>query len=473
MYSAFLRVWDDDACERVHQATLKILADTGVAVRWGQGLELYHALGAQVDGDRVRLAADLVDAALRAAPRRWPLPSRGGRAGLELADGNIYYGTGSDCLYHRDLETGQRRRARLADVESMAALAERLPQLDFVMSMGLPEDVPQALDDLAPVAAMLAGTRKPLVVAPRNGDVVDAVVEMAAACGEAGSVAIYAMPSPPLMHDRDAMSKVIRCAEAGVPLIYAPAPNCGTTAPRSVVAAVVVGNAEVLSGLVLHQFVKPGAPFVYGAGAGAIDMSAGTEVYAAPDPFLAQQLGCDMAHHYGLPSFNYAACGDAKCLDEQWAAEAALTTITGGLSGGTLLHDVGYLESGLQSSHESIVFGAELVGWTRSFMRVHQLDDEALALDEIAAAGPGGNHLASRYTRRHLRDFWHTRLFDHTVFDRWDAAGAETMGERLRRHTRELVATPRPFTLDSAANDALTAILDRVGIERDPQPQGS
>jgi trimethylamine---corrinoid protein Co-methyltransferase len=344
VYRASLSVWDDEACTRVHDATLKVLSETGVAVHYDAGLDLYRKLGARVDGDRVRLDAELVEQALRTAPRHWPLESRGRGGALDLADGNVFFGTGSDCLYHRDVRTGERRRVRLADVESMAALCEKLPQVDFVMSMGLPEDVPHTVDDLAPVAAMMAGTRKPLVVAPRGGEVLDAIAEMAAACGAARSFAIYAMPSPPLMHDRDALSKLVRCAELRVPLVYAPAPNCGTTAPRSVTAAVVVGNAEVLSGLVLHQFVNAGAPFVYGVGAGAMDMSTGTEVYAMPEPFLAQQLGCDLARHYGLPSFSYAACADAKSLDEQWAAEAAFTALAGGLSRATLLHDVGYLE---------------------------------------------------------------------------------------------------------------------------------
>jgi trimethylamine--corrinoid protein Co-methyltransferase len=466
MNSASLRVWDETACARVHDATLTVLAETGVAVHDDRGLELFAKLGARIDGDRVRLDGRLVEEALRTAPRSWPLRSRGRDEVLDLADGNVYFGTGSDCLYHRDLHTGARRRARLADIESMAALAEKLRPIDFVMSMGLPEDVPHAVDDLAPVAAMLAGTRKPLIVAPRGGEVLDAMVEMAAACGEARSFAIYAMPSPPLMHDRDALGKLIRCAELRVPLVYAPAPNCGATAPRSLAAAIVVGNAEVLSGLVLHQSVDPGAPFVYGVGAGAMDMSTGTEVYAMPEPFLAQQLGCDLARHYGLPSFNYAACGDSKCLDEQWAAEAALTAMTGGLSRGTLLHDVGYLESGMQSSHESIVLGAELVAWTRSYMREVAVDDEALALDEIAAAGPGGNHLASKYTRRHLRDFWHTRLFDHTVHDRWAAAGRQSLGERLHQTTLELVAAPRESTLDPATREVLDAIVARVAAAR-------
>ena len=466
MYAASVRVWDGSACRRVHEATLRLLADVGVDVRYPEGVGLFAELGAHVDGVRVRLSAELIEEALRTAPRSWTLRSRGRDDTVDLSDGPSYYGTGSDCLYTRDLASGERRRVRLADVESMAALSEKLPNIDFVMSMGLPEDAPHAIDDLAPVAAMMAGTRKPLIVAPRDGEVLDAMVEMADACGEAASFAIYAMPSPPLMHDRDALSKLIRCAELEIPLVYAPAPSQGSTAPRSVGAAVLVGNAEVLSGLVLHQYVRPGAPFVYGAGAGAMDLRTALDPYVVPEGFLAQQLGCDMAHHYGLPSFNYAACADSKCLDEQWAAEAALTTVTGAFSGATLLHDVGYLESGLQSSHESIVFGDELAGWTRAYMREAKVDDDALALDEIAAVGPGGNHLARKYTRRHGHDYWRPDAIDHNVYDRWESAGARTLGDRLRQRVAELVAAPRDFSLEQSVWEKVEAILAAVAAER-------
>ncbi len=466
MYRAALQVWDDDACRRVHEATLRVLAEVGVDVRYPDGVQRFKELGARVDGIRVRLDPDLVESALAAAPRTWPLRSRGRDEVLELADGPSYFGTGSDCLYTRDLTTDERRRVRLADIESMAALCERLPNIDFVMSMGLPEDAPHAVDDLAPVAAMLAGTRKPLIVAPRGGEVLDAMLEMADACGEAQSFAIYAMPSPPLMHDGDALSKLIRCADLQIPLIYTPAPNQGSTAPRSVTGATVVANAEVLSGLVLHQHVRQGAPFVYGVGAGAMDMTTAIDAYAVPEAFLAQQVGCDLSRFYGLPSFNYAACADSKCPDGQWAAEAALTALAGALSQSTLLHDVGYLETGLQSSHESIVFGDELVAWSRAFMREVAVDDEALAVAEIAAAGPGGNHLASKYTRRHLREYYHTTLLDHAVHDRWSAAGSTTLTERLRERTRQLVEAPRLFELEDAAHTALDRILSDVARSR-------
>jgi len=455
-----LTVWGDDDCRRLHAATLELLADTGVEVMYEPALQLLQAAGADVQKRRVRLPPRLVDEAIAKAPREWLLRPRGGETEpLVLRDGEMYFGTGSDVLYTRDPDTGERRRARLADVESMAALCEQLPNIDFVMSMGLPEDLPRELDDIGSVAAMMRGTRKPLIVAPRDGTVPARIQEMAALCGEKESFAIYAMPSPPLQHDPDALTKVIACAELQIPLIYCPAPLAGATGPRSVAGVVLVGNAETLSGLVLHQLVNAGAPFVYGAGGAIMDMRTMTDPYTAPENATAMQCCCDLARFYGLPSFSYAADSDSKTLDEQWSAEAALTTMFGALSRATLLHDVGYLESGLQSSCESIVLGDELAGYARAFVREAPVNDETLALDEIKAVGPGGSYLGTSYTRRHYREFWMSDLFDHSMHDRWAADGEQTLKQRAQAKVRRLRAAEKPFALTAEQEAGLEAIL--------------
>lgn len=171
-------------------------------------------------------------------------------------------------------------------------------------------------------------------------------------------------------------------------------------------ATVIVGNAEVLSGLVLRQAIKSGAPFIYGAGFSAMDMRTSTNPYGAPESFMGHQASCDLARYYGLPSFAHAAVSDSKLFDEQLAAEEALTAVVGALSRATLLHDVGYLETGMQNSYESIVLGDELVGWAKAFMREVLVDNESMALDEIHQVGPGGNHLARPLARRKYREFW-------------------------------------------------------------------
>lgn len=192
-----IRVWGADECERVHEATLRVLWECGVEVMWQPAVERFAAAGACVDGTRVRLSRELVAAALESAPQSWQVRSRGRDEVLELTDGATYFGTGSDCLYVTDPDTGLRRRAVVDDVENLAALCEKLPNIDYVMSMGFPENVPPELEVLYQQVALLKGTRKPLLIVPRDGHGLAAMRDMAEACGAGDSLIVYAMPSPP------------------------------------------------------------------------------------------------------------------------------------------------------------------------------------------------------------------------------------------------------------------------------------
>jgi trimethylamine--corrinoid protein Co-methyltransferase len=483
--SARLEVWNRDDCRQVHHASLSVLAETGVEIKHAAARDLLAAAGAKVEGTRVRIGADIIAAAIAAAPTHFqikPRPACAGKAGadgaahagsaagasaalplapLEMKLGHTYFGTGPDCLYTRDADTGKRRRARLADVEGMAALCEKLPNIDFVMSMGLPEDVTSDIDDVSQFGAMLAGTRKPIVISSaHDGAPLRTMRAMAALCGEAESFACLTMASPPLSHDHEAIDKAIVCAELGLPLVLAPAPSAGTTGPSSIAGCVVVGNAEVLAGLAVHQLAKPGAPFVYGTGMGAMNMRTAVDAYVVPESFLGLQAARDLAFHYGLPCWSYAACSDSKMLDEQYALEVGITTMLGALSRATLLHDVGYLETGMQSAAAGIVLGDEVAGFARAFLKDVATDEETLAVGEINAVGPGGNHLSRPYTRKHHRGFWHPSLIDQTVYDRWHAAGATTLRQRLDARTIELRAEARTHVLDDDVRAALAQLID-------------
>jgi trimethylamine--corrinoid protein Co-methyltransferase len=205
---------------------------------------------------------------------------------------------------------------------------------------------------------------------------------------------------------------------------------------------------------------EPGAPFVYGTGMGAMNMRTAVDAYVVPESFLGLQAARDLAFHYGLPCWSYAACSDSKMLDEQYALEVGITTMLGALSRATLLHDVGYLETGMQSAAAGIVLGDEVAGFARAFLKDVATDEETLAVGEINAVGPGGNHLSRPYTRKHHRGFWHPSLIDQTVYDRWHAAGATTLRQRLDARTIELRAEARTHVLDDDVRAALAQLID-------------
>ncbi len=453
---------DERGCDEVHEATLEVLGGTGVEVQHGKALALLGKAGARVDGSRVRIPKEMIEEALALAPRSVTVTSRGQGEPLRLESGALYFGTGSDCIYVLGPGARDRRAATLTDVEEMAALQEKLPDIDFVMSMAHPHELAADFAPVAQFAAMLRGTSKPVIMVPEDAEHLDVFNEMAAVCGAAGSWAIYAMPTPPLVHGEKSADRLVRCAELGIPMVYATALLQGATAPASPAGFLVVSNAEMLSGLVIAQLANPGAPFVYGVSQGSMNPRSGHIVYCGPEEWAVQQASADLARHYGLPSFGNGGCSDSLMLDEQWAFEAGISLLTAALSGVTLLHDIGYVASGTASSYESMVAMDELVRYVKAYLRGVIIDQVSLAVEEIAAVGPGGTHLARKYSRSHVRDYFMPELIAQESYDAWTAAGAASLLQRTAEKTRALREGEPGYRLDADAARQLDELVARA-----------
>ena len=213
----------------------------------------------------------------------------------------------------------------------------------------------------------------------------------------------------------------------------------GGTAPITIAGGLALSAAEVLSGLVIHQLKRTGAPFVFGSGLHHLDMRTSISVYGAPEFQLARLGVADMARFYGLPSWGYAGHSDSCVFDEQAATDAAFSTMVALQSGTNLVHDVGYMEAGLANSPEMIVFTCEMIAMLRRFQEGFAVDAENLALEVIHGVGPGGNFLSEEHTMEHFREYWESALFARQRFDGWKADGAKTLGQRVREKTIELL----------------------------------
>jgi trimethylamine--corrinoid protein Co-methyltransferase len=221
-----------------------------------------------------------------------------------------------------------------------------------------------------------------------------------------------------------------------------------------------LGNAEVLSSLVMHQLKHPGAPFVYGSGLHHMDMKTTISVYGAPEFQLARVAVAEMGRFYDLPTWGYAGHSDSCAMDEQAAADAAFSVLVALLAGANLVHDVGYLEAGLTTSPEMIVFTAEMISMMRNFEAGMSLDAESLALDVIHRVGPGGDFLTEQHTLKHFRKLWQPALFDRRRAEDWIAAGSPRLGKRLRAKALDLIHGHQPEPLPAGVQEEVHYILE-------------
>jgi trimethylamine--corrinoid protein Co-methyltransferase len=217
--------------------------------------------------------------------------------------------------------------------------------------------------------------------------------------------------------------------------------------------------AEILSGLVVHQLEHPGAPFVFGAGLHHMDMGAAQICYASPEFQLTKAAVAELGRWYGIPTWGYAGCSDAKVMDEQAALETMLSILMAKFSGANLIHDVGYMESGLTTSYEMIVLADELVAMTDHIMKGIEISDDTLMLDELDKVGPGGHFLDTKQTLKRFRDFWFPGLLDRSRRPQWLESGATTLGQRLNARVKEIVKEHQPKSLEPEKKQRVQEIL--------------
>jgi len=170
----------------------------------------------------------------------------------------------------------------------------------------------------------------------------------------------------------------------------------------------------------------------------------------------------EIARHYHLPIWGIGGVTDAKVPDEQAAAEAAFTLLAEALSGANLIHDLGYMESGLTGSFEMMVIQDELAGWVKRFMHVPEVSDETLALDVIDETGPDGSYLDKDHTYEHFREDWYPKLMDRRDYEGWVSAGGTTLRQRARERARAILQTHRVEPLPRDVLAKLDAILQKA-----------
>jgi len=455
-------------CEQLHDASLEILNRTGAQLHDQEAIDLLKRAGANVaDGNRVRIPARLVERALATAPKEVTLYDRTGRPAIRAGGYRCYYGTGSDCLNILDHRTGERRRAALRDVVEGAVVGDALEHVDFVMSMFLPADVEPMASDRYQMQAMLDHTTKPIIYVtnafPGTADAVEMaeiVAGGAAALQERPFAACYINVTTGLRHNPEALQKLLFLSRKGLPFTYVPSCQGGATAPITQAAGAAMANAGALVGLVLSQLTREGTGFVMPGWSGeSLDMRTLVEAYVFPNHSgLAQSL----AHFYDLPMFGIGGCSDAKGVDQQAAAEAALSLMSETLGGSHIIHDLGYLESGLCGSLAQLAICDEIVGWLQRYAAPVEITDETLALDLIDEKGPDGQYLDSEHTLRHFRDRWYPELFERANYERWLESGSRTLVERAAERVDEILAGHRPESLPPDVQQAVGAVVQRA-----------
>ncbi len=458
--------------EAIHQATLRILAESGVKLTHPEGRDILVGEGAVVKGERLLLPPDLVDRMVSRCIRQVKLRGRDGSLRV-LGDGSLNWhnlGGARDIYDHR---TGVRRWAVVQDIIDSTRILDALEGVTTITPFYTPQDVPGSVMSLAMYRHALPNTVKPLQgPGVQSAAETRFVIRMAEVIGRVGCtnpaqehLSLGMSPVSPLTFPDDLVGAILEIARAGIAFGPLPCPTAGTTAPLSIAGALAQQNAEMLASISLAQAIRPGLPIVYCGRLAMMEPRTGLSVWGGVELGLASAGTVALAHRYGLPVNVYGFSTNAHVFDIQNGYERALNAIIPALAGADELSGIGEMEAGVLGSHAQMVCDSEIAASVRRLARGFKVNEDTLAVEVISAVMEGShNFLTQRHTSRMLKagEMFVTQLAERRSWETWDREGREGMAERAQAQAERILAEHIVEPLQPEQEKALDEIMEEA-----------
>jgi trimethylamine--corrinoid protein Co-methyltransferase len=458
--------------ERIHEASLEVLATAGVEVPHAETFERFAASGARVDRERRRvfIPADLVARCLKAAGKRFTLYGRDASRRAHFGQGKRNYNSIAGEALWLEEDSMVRRYARLADVATASRLGDALSGINIVGAMADPSDAPRAVQDALIAAEMIKNTVKPITFwfGSRASGAFISEILIALAGGEKEAAARpltynFLEPISPLRFAFNGIDLLYEFARFPLPVSIGPMAQAGATGPVTLAGTIVQENAEILAGVCITQLIREGTPVCYGGIPHTMDMRTTQMVFAGPEQALMAVGMVEMAKFYGLPVYINVGLTDSKVPDAQAGLECGMTLLAGALAGADIFGHMGICGVDQATSLSILVMQNEIIEYVERVMRGIEVDDNTLAVDVIkeVAPRPGANYLAEPHTAANLRaEHWFPRLLDRQFFDAWRDGGMRDMASRCRETKERLLREHEVEPLDGGLErerDRITA----------------
>jgi trimethylamine--corrinoid protein Co-methyltransferase len=459
---------DEEALELIHETSLRILSEIGIAFYDEEAISILREHGAEVGDDSVaRFDPALVGEYLAKAPATFTQLARNPEKSLIIGGRHVCFAPVYGPPYVYDLARG-RREATLADFERFVKLAYMSQYTHHSGGTVVePTDLPVSSRHLDMLYSHIKFSDKPFmgsVTSAENAADSVALAEILfgrdAMKSQPALLSLINISSPRRLDDR-MLGALKVYARANQATIITPFVLSGAMAPVTIAGTVAQVNAEALAGIVFSQMVRAGAPVVYGSFQTTIDLQSGAPVFGAPESQLSLYLSAQLARRYHLPFRSGGMFASAKIADVQAGYESIMSllpTIMGGVN--FVLHAAGWLENGLAAGYEKFVLDNEMLGMVHKLMEGVDLSEDAFAMQSIETVDPGGHHLGTEHTMRHFRTaFYRAQLFDYNSAEQWLIDGGKDGVQRAHESYKQMLKEYEAPELDPGTDEALREFI--------------
>ena len=465
-----MSIFSVDEIESIHEASLKVLCDTGMDIQSPRAVEILKRGGASVgsDGRRVRFEPGFIMEKIATTPSEFTLHGRNKERHVHVGGQSIINTMVSSAPNVSDLDRG-RILGNFEDYTNLIKLGEMLNTVHAFGGYPVePCDLDVSVRHLKAVSAAARLTTKPLfgyaIGSERMLDVIE-IVRISRGINKETllkepSITSVVNANSPLVYDKALLEGAIEMAEHNQPVIYTPFTLAGAMAPITVAGALVQQNAEALAGLAFHQCVKPGAPAMYGSFTSNVDMKSGSPAFGTPEYTQATIASGQLARKYKIP-LRASNANASNAPDEQSVYESQMSLWACLLGQANfILHGHGWIEGGLCASYEKVILDAEMNQMMEAFLQPAIVNKDTLGVEAIAEVGPANHFFAAQQTLdRYETEHYNPMLSDWRNFESWRDAGSETATQRANKIWKQLLEEYEEPKLKPEVEEGLSAFV--------------
>ncbi len=234
---------------------------------------------------------------------------------------------------------------------------------------------------------------------------------------------------------------LVDLARSRVPAQMVSIPLAGAAAPVTLLGSVVQHAAESLSGIVIHQLTRPGAPIVWGGAPAIFDMRTGVAPMGAIETAMLDVSYAQVGKALGLPTHTYLAASDAKLVDAQAGMESGISALVGALGGVNMISGAGMLDFLACFSVEKLVIDSEAIGMAKRLLKGVTRHTPTLALELFAGIDFKGDFLKQKATRQLFakEQTLPSAVIDRSSIRSWQQEGSRDTFTRARHRVEELL----------------------------------
>jgi len=470
------RLADKKTLSKIHEATLDILANTGIIFQSDKCLEIFKRHGARVEGQTAFMPENMVNRAIKTTPSNFTWEARNQDRSIRMGalQEGIHVGLNNGPIYIQDEDRG-RRLGKMEDLVNLYKLAHHSSTCNIMGQIPVePSDVTHNLRYLEIFLQLLRHSDKPLIGYVGNQEELSQMFDMVKiSLGSSQEddqvfdkvrMGVSLNPLSPLRYDKIPCETLLAYAKLGQPVMILTCAMAGVTSPVDPMGTVMLQNAEILAGLVLVQLIKPGTPVVYSPGSAIPNMRTAGYITGSPISNLINMVGIQLGKElYDIPTRCMAGLTDAKIVDCQAGYETMQNYMMLAMSGVNMVNECfGILDSIMTVSYEKFIIDDEIMSRAACVLNGIDRFEPDFSKNIIQNIGHGGSFLMDPSTMKHCRNFWTPEISTMDSHDDWEKKGSMDVVQKANSKFKEILAQCPERIIEQDIDKDLTAYITQI-----------